>query len=218
MDYGFVSLTYSGRYGSDVPYSAYVPRSYDASRPAPLVLFLHGAGEGGTDGRLPVTVGLGPHLPQHEQQFPALVVFPQSQRGGWHAGAEESDRALDILEQVRGLYAVDPARMHLTGISMGGYGTWSIAIARPELWASIVPVCGGGDTRQAHRIKDIPCWCFHGEADDVIPVEASREMVEALHAAGGHPRYTEFRGVRHNSWDPAYSMDELYAWWAAQHR
>lgn len=217
MQSGFVSQEYSGRYGAGIPYQVFIPRSYDASAPAPVILFLHGAGETGTDGFRQIEVGLGPHIARREDA-PFLAVFPQSRRGGWRARGEEAGRALEILDSVIAGHHGDPDRVHLTGISMGGYGVWDLAAQHPERWASIVPVCGGGDPDDAMRIVRIPCWCFHGAADDVIPAEASREMVEALRAAGGSPRYTEFPGVGHNSWDPAYSMDELYGWWAAQRR
>lgn len=217
MKPGFVSQSYSGRYGLDILYQVFVPAAYDASTPVPAILFLHGAGENGTDGVRQTEVGLGPHIARRES-LPFLVVFPQSQRGGWRARGEEAKRAIDILEAVIDSYNIDQDRIHLTGISMGGYGTWELAAAHPEQWASIAPVCGGGDPMDAPRIARLPCWAFHGAADGVIPPSASREMVDAVTAAGGHPRYTEFPGVGHNSWDPAYSMDELYDWWFAQRR
>ena len=95
-------------------------------------------------------------------------------------------------------YKIDDKRIYLTGLSMGGFGTWSLAAKYPDRWAAIVPFCGGGDPAKAKEIKDIPCWCFHGDADQAVPVRASREMVEALKAAGGKPKYTEYPGVGHN--------------------
>jgi predicted peptidase len=95
---------------------------------------------------------------------------------------------------------------------MGGYGTWSIAAAHPDRWAAIAPVCGGGDPKDADKIKDLPCWCFHGDEDGAVKVERSREMIAALEKAGGHPRYSEYKWVGHDSWDPAYATNELYAW------
>ncbi len=213
-----MSRTYTGRFGRDVPYMIFVPHSFTGMTAVPVIFFLHGAAESGTDGMRQITVGLGPHIARQEVGFPFLALFPQSRRGGWRAGSADAERAVEMIDQVRAEYNIDADRIHLTGISMGGYGVWSLAVAYPERWASIVPVCGGGDPGEAARIKDIPCWCFHGEADDVVPVERSREMVEALRAAGGTPRYTEFSGVGHNSWDPAYSTPELYDWWAEQHR
>ncbi len=95
---------------------------------------------------------------------------------------------------------------------MGGMGTWSIAQAHPDRWAAIVPICGRGDTSKADKIKDIPCWCFHGDADTAVKVEGSREMIEAIKKAGGNPKYAEYPKVGHNSWDQAYATEELYKW------
>ena len=109
-------------------------------------------------------------------------------------------------------FMTDPARQYITGLSMGGMGTWSHAIKYPERWAAIVPICGFGDTKAADKIKDIPCWCFHGDADAAVKVSGSRDMIEAIKKAGGDPKYTEYPGVGHNSWDYAYATDELYQW------
>jgi predicted peptidase len=99
---------------------------------------------------------------------------------------------------------------------MGGYGTWSIAAKYPDRWAAIVPICGGGDPKNAEAICKIPCWCFHGDKDTAVKVERSREMIEALKKAGGEPKYTEYPGIGHNSWDKAYDTDELYVWLSKQ--
>jgi predicted peptidase len=99
---------------------------------------------------------------------------------------------------------------------MGGAGTWSLAVKYPDKWAAIVPICGRGDPKQAEKIKHIPCWCFHGDADKAVKVEYSREMIKALKEAGGSPKYTEYPGVGHNSWDRAYGTRELYDWLLAQ--
>ena len=109
-------------------------------------------------------------------------------------------------------YNVERRRVYLTGLSMGGFGTFALAAAYPDRWAAIAPVCGGGDPRQAGRIKHIPCWCFHGDRDEAVRVEHSRRMVAALRAAGGTPKYDEYKGVGHNSWDRAYGTPELYPW------
>src|SRR5205085_8420633 len=136
-------------------------------------------------------------------------IFPQSQHRTWRPESEDGQRALDILAEVTKEYRVDPERIYLTGLSMGGYGAWHMAIQDPSRWAAIVPVCGGGNPKQVEKIKDIPCWCFHGAADKTVPPARSREMIEALKAVGAHPRYTEYPGVGHNSWDRAYATPEL---------
>ncbi len=199
-------------------YTLFVPSHYDGQTEFPLILFLHGAGETGWDGQRPAAVGLGPAIRRQEVTFPYLALFPQSQQGTWRAASDDGRRALAILDEVCAEFRVDPRRIHLTGISMGGYGTWSLAIEDPGRWASITPICGGGDPKQTSRIKNLPCWAFHGDQDEVVPVTHSRDMVEALRCAGGQPRYTEFPGVGHKCWDLAYAMPELFSWIASQTR
>ena len=115
-------------------------------------------------------------------------------------------------------YDIDESRVFLTGPSMGGEGTWSLAAAHPDRWAAIVPICGGGNPSIAERIKQIPCWCFHGDADRMIPPRYSREMVEAIRMAGGKPTYHEYPGVGHNCWDLVYARSDLYEWLLSQER
>jgi len=181
-----------------------------------LILFLHGLGESGSDGRLQAQVGLGPALKRQEKKFPFIAVFPQSQKKSWQAANPDAQRALSILAEVEKEYRVDPKRIYLTGLSMGGFGTWSLAAAHPDRWAAIAPICGGGNPKNAEKIKDIPCWCFHGAADKTVSAENSRTMINAIKAAGGHPKYTEYPGVGHNSWDKAYATPELYQWFLEQ--
>src|SRR5262249_6046448 len=130
----------------------------------------------------------------------------------WRADSSDGERAMRVLDVVMKQYKVDPKRIYLTGLSMGGMGTWSLAVKHPDKWAAIVPICGRGDPKQAATIKHIPCWCFHGDADKAVPVTGSREMIDALKAAGGNPKYTEYPDVGHNSWDKAYGTPELYEW------
>jgi predicted peptidase len=108
--------------------------------------------------------------------------------------------------------AVDPARIYLTGLSMGGYGTWDLAARQPERFAAILPICGGGDEATAPRLAKLPIWCFHGDADTVVPVERSRTMIAAVRAAGGSPKYSELPGVGHDSWTPAYRDPAVLDW------
>jgi poly(3-hydroxybutyrate) depolymerase len=126
--------------------------------------------------------------------------------------------ALAALEGLRKEFNLDPKRLYLTGLSMGGYGTWDVLARHPTLFAAAVPVCGGADESTAPAIKDLPIWCFHGGADKTVPPERSRNMIAALKAAGGNPKYTEYEGVGHNSWDKAYAEPDLPKWLFAQHR
>jgi len=147
-----------------------------------------------------------------KEDFSFIAVFPQSQKRTWKADSDDAKRALAILDEVQKSYKVDAKRIYLTGLSMGGFGTWSLAAAFPERWAAIAPICGGGNPSTAEKIKNVPCWCFHGDADKAVKVEQSRSMIEALKKAGASPRYTEYEGVGHNSWDRAYGTAELYEW------
>ncbi len=146
------------------------------------------------------------------EDFPFIVVIPQAEGFGWGATTANAKRALSMLDEVMKEYKVDPKRQYLTGLSMGGMGTWSIAMAHPDRFAAIVPICGRGDVKTAEKIKDLPCWAFHGDADTSVNVSGSRDMIEAIKKAGGNPKYTEYPKVGHNSWDKAYGTDELYEW------
>jgi predicted peptidase len=226
---GFINRVLKSADGGEARYVVFVPHDFEKGKQYPVILFLHGAGEWGHDGKKQVTVGLGTAVRKREKTFPFVVVFPQSQKKTWPVNPRdpkdfhdvivtwseqepEGKRALGMLEDVMKEYGGDPERVYLTGLSMGGFGTWSLAASRPDRWAAIAPVCGGGNPQDADKIKHLPCWCFHGGTDEVVPVNRSREMMGALWAAGGHPNYTEYPGVGHNSWDKAYDTDDLYQW------
>lgn len=208
--------------GDVTAYRVYEPA---APEPLPLILFLHGAGESGTDDMLPTTVGIGPAIEANPERFPALVVFPQASRGyGWRGFNLAAAAA--ALDDVEARYNVDRDRVYVTGISMGGYGTWLLALQQPDRFAAAVPVCGGLDRtsstlsfpQAAERLASLPQWVFHGDADDIIPVQTSRAVVRALRSAGADVRYTEYAGVKHNSWDRAYAEPELMPWLLRQRR
>ena len=216
IEHSFLNRVFKGEGDNESKYVLFVPHDYSGEKPYPVVLFLHGAGSTGTDGKKQVS-GIAAAIRRDEKSFPAIVVFPQSQKRTWQAESEDGKRALAILAEVEKSYKVDPKRVYLTGLSMGGFGTWSLAAAFPQKWAAIVPICGGGNPRQAEKIKDIPCWCFHGDADTTVKVDLSRNMIKTLKAAGGDPKYTEYPGVEHNSWTKAYAEKELYEWLWQQH-
>lgn len=213
---GIVNKTFKNADGHESPYVVFVPHDYDGSKAYPVILFLHGSGETKGGSKQPVQVGIGPAIKERDKSFPFITVIPQSEKRTWKADSEDGQRAIAILDEVMKEYKTDPNRVYLTGLSMGGYGTWSLAAAHPKKWAAIAPVCGGGDPASAETIKDLPCWCFHGDMDKAVPVSRSREMIAALKAAGGSPKYTEYPGVPHNSWDKAYGTDELYTWMLEQ--
>jgi len=188
---------------------AYHSKSYEEW---PLILFLHGAGEKGHE--LDIVKRFGPPKIADEKDLPFVIVSPQCPFGNrWTLLIEQ---LYDILKEVIIKYRVDTKRIYLTGLSMGGFGTWAMAIKFPDIFAAIAPVCGGSQPQYARKIKHIPCWVFHGENDKVIPVESSREMVYELNNLNANIKYTEYKDVGHDSWTPAYNDSELFEWFLEQ--
>jgi predicted peptidase len=214
---GFIHRVYKGPEGEG-KYVVFVPHDYKGDKAYPLILFLHGAGSTGNDGQKQIMSGLAPAIKKQEKTFPFIVVFPQSQMKTWKAESTDGKRALSILAEVQKGYKVDDKRIYLTGLSMGGSGTWSFAAAHPEKWAAMVPLCGRADLANASKIKDVPTWCFIGDQDKKDLVENNREMIKALKAVGSSARYEEYAGVGHNCWDRAYATQELFDWLLKQAR
>jgi predicted peptidase len=203
--------------GASTKYVVYVPATYDATKPAPTILFLHGAGETGTDGWKQVAVGIGPAVLLDAPRWDFLVVFPQKPPGEQRGWIAHEKLILDILDKTRKEYAVDPSRLYCTGLSMGGAGTWALAAKHPNLFAAIAPICGPGDSATASVLKDLPIWAFYGDQDRAESIQRCRDLVEAVKTAGGAPKFTLYPGVGHNSWDKAYREEKLYDWFM-QHR
>ena len=208
---GFVDKVYKDADGKEHKYVVFIPPDYKGDKDYPCILFLHGSGSKGSDGKKQAGGGLAAAIRKKQNSFAFITVFPQAEKG-WGAKGDDAKHALAILDTVAKDYKVDKKQVYLTGLSMGGFGTWALAAAYPERWAAIAPICGGGDLKTAAKIKDLPCWCFHGDADKTVSVEQSRKMIKALKDAGGEPKYTEYEGVDHNSWDRAYATAELYEW------
>ncbi len=198
-------------------YTVYVPEGYNGSRVFPVILFLHGSSARGEDGIMPAQNGLGPAILNRPGGVPAVVVFPQA-RETWAAGSADSNAALAVLSDVMTRFATNPQRVILTGLSMGGRGSWELASAHPEQFAGVVPICGPGRPEDADRLKSLPVWSFCGDADRESLVLEMRKMVEAIKQQGAQARLTEYRGVGHNSWDRAYNDPELIDWMLEQHR
>lgn len=218
-DTGFVAKTLTMPDGSTRRYVVFIPRDYAPDKDWPTILFLHGAGERGSDNKGQVRVGIGRAIRQRESSFGFITIMPQcAAEPAWWTKQSEKDYVMAALAKTRKEYSVDPKRIYLTGLSMGGFGTWALAEDHPRLWAAIVPICGRGDPTTAKRFVHLPCWCFHGADDKAVPPKHSREMIDALKNAGGQPRYTEYKGVGHNSWDKAYATEELYTWLLEQRR
>ena len=223
--------------GSTYRYQVFVPSSAAGGKRPPVILFLHGSGERGSDNHKQVEVGIGGYVRAHLSDFPAIVVFPQAPENmEWN---QVADMAFAQLDAATREFNGDPDRTYLTGLSMGGYGTWDYALRSPERFAALVPICGGlthperpsmnveGIAGQADpyaavagKLRDIPVWIFHGAKDDVVPPQFSRRMDAAMKAADAKDaRYTEFPDASHNSWDPAYQeTPALWPWLFAQRK
>jgi predicted peptidase len=202
------------------PYLFYDPPRLDGVEERPLLVFLHGSGERGVDLDLVRMQGL-PRLLDAGLEVPFPVASPQCPAGSeWTQRLELLDAFVEALLHE---HRVDPNRVYLSGMSLGGAGTWHLAVERPERFAAIAPVCGyhtwpEGDASPVCAIRHVPVWAFHGEEDEVVPADASRELVDTLEACGGDVRLTLYPGVGHNSWDRAYGDPRLYAWLLAQRR
>ena len=175
------------------------------------MLFLHGAGERGGDLRKLRKYG-PPRIVQSDPEFPFVVIAPQCPAGAYWQTAP----LLALLDDAMDRFRIDPTRVVVTGVSMGGYGTWMLAAAEPERFAAIAPICGGGDPRAANRLKALPTWAFHGEEEAIVPISETLMMVDAIRALGSEPRLTTYPDVAHDSWEPAYATPELYTWLLAQ--
>ena len=192
----------------------YLPEGYDTIKQKwPLLLFLHGAGETG-DMLEFVKKNGPPKMIEQGYKFPFIVISPQCPDGqSW------SVDVLDMLlnEMIR-RYRVDINRIYVTGLSMGGTATWNLAIAYPERFAAIVPICGRTDPEKADRIKDLPVWVFHGAKDDIVSPEQSEKMVNMLKSLGSPVKFTLYPDADHDSWTQAYNSPELWEWMVEQHR
>lgn len=195
-----------------------VPTAYSPRRAWPLIVFLHGIGERGHDGVKQTEVGIGPWVAKNPERFPALVLMPQcAPNAMW--GSESSVAQINAaMEYVLANYSVDKRRIVLTGLSMGAFGAFAYGADNVDRFAAIVPVCGRGDPRRGPDLAKVPMWVFHGAQDTVVPPDGSRVMVEAIKAAGGNVRYTEYPDLNHNSWDATYSNPEVIEWMLAQKR
>jgi len=189
----------------------------------PGIVFLHGVGENGTDGRRHLEVGLPVHVRRHAASFPAVALFPQC-RGPWKYVGEDERFVLEVAEAAVRDLGVDPRRLYLTGLSQGGCSAFDLGARYPERWAAIVVVCGAGRPADAPRLAGIPLWIFHGERDEAIPPSGGHsfdgESVGGRDMAGLIPgaRYTEFPGADHFIWDRVYSDPAVWEWLFAQRR
>ena len=193
----------------NLKYLLYLPDGYDKKGQSwPLIVFLHGAGERGSDLEK-LKVHSIPKIVETDSNFPFVVISPQCPAGAWWTEYAETLKAL--IDHIKAEYNIDPSRVYLTGLSMGGFGTWHLAARYPQDFAAIAPVCGGGELFFAKQLK-MPIWAFHGAKDDTVPLQRSQEMVDAVKAAGGDVKFTIYPELGHNCWDATYDDQNLYKW------
>lgn len=220
--------TYTNNAGETIKYRQFMS-DYDGKSKYPLVIFLHGSGERGDDNEAQLKWGVMNFASSHVMKnHQPIVIAPQCPEGlSWgnydyekmimkSEPTKPMELLLELIEQAKENLPVDPGRIYITGLSMGGYGTYDALAREPNLFAAAVPVCGGGDVSKAATFAHIPMWIFHGAKDDVVSPQLSHDMVEALTKAGATPGYTQYPEAGHFSWVPAYSDMMMMDWLFSQ--
>lgn len=206
------SLTSAKDATQKLDYLLFLPETYGKSDAKhPLILFLHGAGERGNKLELVKFHG-PPKNVERDTQFPYIVVSPQCATDERWSDEKYQGLLIELLNDLVKRYQIDEDRIYLTGLSMGGYGSWALAAGHPQRFAAVVPICGGGDPDTADQLKSLPIWVFHGDSDKAVPLNESVEMVEAIRKVGGNVKFTVYPGVDHNSWTQTYDNPKLYEW------
>ena len=220
-------------YSKNIPYRLFIPDNYDPNKKYPLVLFLHGAGERGIDNQSQITSSKGALLwasEANQKDHPCFIVAPQCPDGdqwvntSWGLGSYSTTKipiskalkmVVNLLDTLKANYSLDTTSFYVTGLSMGGYGTWDIITRFPQMFRAAIPICGAGDPSKAKLLAKTPIWCFHSADDNTVPVKGTREMVNAINEQGVNNRdnfYTEYTNAGHFAWVPAYSEPDLVAW------
>jgi predicted peptidase len=214
-----------------LPYRLMRPLVTDTSQKFPLVIFLHGAGERGHDNNMQLMNGARNFATDtNRKNYPCYMLVPQCAKGfrwtetDWKLPSHVMpvspsvylSRTMLLTDSLIKNLNIDTNRIYITGLSMGGFGTWDAISRWPELFAAAVPVCGGGDTAKASLMKDVPVWAFHGDIDKVVMVARTRNMIIAIKNAGGNPKYTEYAGMAHNCWNAVYSDPATLEWMFSQ--
>jgi predicted peptidase len=227
----FEPLVFKTDDGRKLNYRLMKPKSYDPQKKYPLVLFMHGAGERGDDNVAQLVHGMNDFAKdENREKYPCFVVAPQVPEGkrwvevDWTEDAHDFDEkpsatmqlVIELLDALQKEFSIDKSRLYVTGLSMGGFGTWDIISRFPDKFAAAAPVCGGADLKLAPKLVRVPIWTFHGDNDTVVKLHRTVDMVEAIRKAGGKPLYTEYAGVGHDSWVKAYSDPKLMEWMFAQ--
>ena len=224
----FEARIYHDGSAGTLPYRLFKPDKYDAQKKYPLVLFLHGGVGVGSDNRRQFNGGNGVPAQAltaltNQLKCPCFMVATQcSAQEGWVRIDRRLARPLlltvTLLSSLQKEFDVDPDRLYVVGLSMGGGAVWDLVARHPTMFAAAVPICSAGDPGKAPLLVHLPIWCFHGDADPLIPVEYARNMIAALRKAGAHPKYTEYPGVGHNSYVNAFKESELLPWLFDQKR
>jgi len=220
-------------FGESLPYRLFTPPDAGHTGRIPLILFFHGAGERGHDNTSQLVHGIAPILTYLQSSGTAAsIIAPQCPTDRqwvntpWNALTHPMPKypslpmklALELIASKIQELPIDPDRVYVTGLSMGGYATWDALQREPDRFAAGVAVCGGGDPLMAGRFKTIPVRVYHGALDTAVPVERSRTMVAAIQAVGGRVTYKEYPATGHAVWEEAYTDPDLYPWLFAQHR
>lgn len=199
-------------------YLVHLPKDYntDTDKKWPLLLFLHGIGERGSDLEKIKIHGIPKIVEQYDlegKDFPFIAISPQCPSGSnWQA---VTDKLEDLLDSTTDLFRVDTNRVYLTGLSMGGFGTWALAMENPDRFAAIAPISGGVNTsrlEQLQKLKELPVWAFHGDMDSTVPIDSDQAAVDALKSYGGNVKFTIYYGGQHDVWTETYENPELYTW------
>ena len=191
-------------------YVTYLPKDYDEKKTYPLVFFLHGAGERGDDLDVASRHGFMKYVREEGKDYPFIFVAPQCPNNKYWGCYTES--LIAFLDYICDTLPVDLNRVYLTGLSMGGTGTFMLAMAAPERFAAIAPVCGSGIYWYGEVFVDIPVYMYHGDCDDIVPIQESISMLNSINKRGGNAKLKICYGVGHNAWDIAYAGDELAEW------
>lgn len=224
--------TFQSAEGETLKYRIHLPADLPSGKKVPLILFLHGAGERGDDNLAQLKHGVADLIRFSLTNGNAIVIAPQCPAGmqwvntNWSAPSHAMPSmpstpmklVILLLQDAVAKMPVDPARVYVTGISMGGYGTWDIIQRKPDLFAAAIPICGGADASLAPRLKSLPLWVFHGDSDGAVPVSRSRDMVKALQACGGKVQYREYPKAGHDVWTRTYSDRAVLTWLFAQRK
>ena len=222
---------YKDKDGKTLPYRLMKPENYDATKKYPLVVYLHGAGERGADNAKQMNLGVPQFASQaNREKHPCFLIAPQcpenekwvdvDSRADSHMIPKEmtepSRLTIALIKALTKEFSIDEKRIYITGLSMGGFGTWDLVARYPDLFAAAVPVCGGADEATAEKIKEVPIWAFHGGKDDIVKTARSRNMIAALEKAGGKPKFVEYPDIGHDAEGPAYKDATMFEWLFAQ--